>query len=408
MLELLAQIERKTTNERANRCREIIDRFFGQTVQVLPDGKYFILTGDIPAMWIRDSTWQVRPLIAVAQDEEVYQFIAGVFKLQSQFLKIDPYANAFNAAPTGDCWHKDFVDQNPWVWERKFEIDSIAAYLDLGVRLFENTGRTDHFDATFQETFAIVMELIEREQKHDPDSYIFIRDNVRSYDYLSHGGKGAPFANTGMVWSGFRPSDDACELPFHIPANFHLAATLQKYIEIVPSQSESINRTVKEILAGIEKHGWNQANSSYAYEVDGLGNQIASDDANIPSLLSLRYLGALAADDPKYLSTRAFVLSKANPYFFQSPKVSGVGSRHTPDQNIWPIAIAMQGLTGGDVEQQLEILEANMGGTNQMHESFNVNDSTDFTRAWFSWADMTYFQLVLEACDTQVIPISTK
>jgi meiotically up-regulated gene 157 (Mug157) protein len=396
---LLTEIESRAPIARSKRCHEIITRFFGETVKVQPNGNFFILTGDIPAMWIRDSTWQVRPLILASGEFETYQFISGVFKQQSAYLRIDPYANAFNASPTGDCWHKDFADQSPWVWERKFELDSIAAYLDLGVRLFEQSGRLSHFDETFDETFSLILDLIEREQDHDPESYIFLRNDVPTYDYLSHEGRGAPFARTGMVWSGFRPSDDACELPFHIPANFHLAVTLQKYLPIVFSQSERISQIVSEIKRGIDTFGWIGEKNSYAYEVDGLGNQVFGDDANIPSLLSLPYLGAIEVSAPKYLRTREFILSNKNPYFFASPEISGIGSRHTPTQHIWPIAIAMEGLTGGSAEKQLAILESNMGGANQMHESFNVNNSDEFTRPWFSWADMTYLQLVLKSCD---------
>jgi meiotically up-regulated gene 157 (Mug157) protein len=141
------------------------------------------------------------------------------------FIEIDPYANAFNISENDNCWQKDFVDQSPWVFERKFELDSLSTVLDLSLRIFA-CGINEHLDEQFAKTLEIILSVIEKEQKHDAESYVFIRKNVPSYDFLSHAGKGAPFSHTGMVWSAFRPSDDACTFNYHIPDNLHLARCL--------------------------------------------------------------------------------------------------------------------------------------------------------------------------------------
>jgi meiotically up-regulated gene 157 (Mug157) protein len=210
-----------------------------------------------------------------------------------------------------------------------------------------------------------------------------------------------------MTWSGFRPSDDGCELGYLIPSNCFAAVALDGMSEIAADvfADHSIgNRAAQlsaEIRGGIEDYGIvNHAELGrvYAYEVDGLGGSVFRDDANIPSLLSLPYLGWCAADDPTYLVTRSLVLSAANPSYFVGTAATGVGSPHTPKGSVWPLAIAMEGLTATDARDRyraLDILEATTAGTNQLHESFDVNDPMRFTRPWFSWADMTYVDLAL-------------
>jgi meiotically up-regulated gene 157 (Mug157) protein len=307
---------------------------------------------------------------------------------------IDPFANAFNPEPNGNCWHKDFVDQSPWVFERKFELDSWASVLYLARKIREQFGRTDHLDESYEEAVALILELGRKEQNHDRNGYIFKRDNGVAHDSLSHDGQGAPFGYTGMVYSAFRPSDDACTYGYLIPSNLFFMSELRKLD--APKLSSRASELAGEIYDGITKFGLIQG--KYAYEVDGLGNAQWMDDANIPSLLSLPYLEVSSADNSEYQKTRAFVLSEENPYFFSGARVEGVGSQHTPPNHVWPIAIAMEALTLNDLGKQLralETLEVNDAGTGRMHESFHVDNPATFTREWFSWSDMTYVDLVL-------------
>lgn len=387
--------------ERIERIDRYTSELFERALFPQPDGTVFVMTGDIPAMWIRDSTWQILPLLEMDPDQELIEVAVGVNKLQARQLGIDPYANAFNIDANYNCWHQDFADQSPWVFERKFEIDSLAAFFELAVSLFELTSTTSHLTEDFWNTVSSVIQVIATERKHARDSYVFVRQNAPQADYLSHGGHGAPFANTGLVWSGFRPSDDRCLFPFHIPGNAHLAVTLKKLGRIASANnqvtlaqklgdlSRALTNSLIELLTGLDQ---------IPYEVDGLGNALYQDDPNFPSILSLPFLGWCAPNDPLYLSTRSWLLSTDNPGFRCGPIAEGLSSEHTPPTHVWPLSIAMRGLTATSLAEAMEcmeMLERTDAGTGAMHESFDVDDPGKFTRPWFSWADMSYCRLAL-------------
>ena len=350
-------------------------------------------------MWLRDSTWQVAPLLN-SNHPEVIRLLIELSKVQVELFLIDPYANAFNPAPNGQCWHKDFANQSPWVFERKFELDSWASILYLARMITDKYGRTEHIDASFKEALSVMINLAKIEQHHDPESYIFKRNNGVPHDFLSRNGRGAPTAYTGMVYSAFRPSDDACTYGYLVPSNLFFLNELELLPQTLQS-AESVDLSSK-IRRGIEEFAI--IDGRYAYEVDGLGNSLFIDDANIPSLLSLPLLGCVSAEDEIYKATREFVLSARNPYFFSGTTAEGIGSQHTPTGFVWPIALAVQALTDSSISNKLEtldVLENTDGGTGNMHESFNVDDDKEFTRSWFSWADMTYVQLVLDSVNYQ-------
>ena len=350
-------------------------------------------------MWLRDSTWQVAPLL-YSRHPDVIKLLIELSKTQVELFLIDPYANAFNPVPNGACWHKDFPNQSPWVFERKFELDSWASVLYLARMIVEKYNRFDHIDSSFEEALTTMLNLAKREQRHDPDSYVFKRDNGVLHDSLSHEGYGAPVAYTGMVYSAFRPSDDACVYGYLVPSNLFFLNELERLPEKLKSPASL--RLATEIQEGLESFA--VIDGRYAYEVDGLGNSLCIDDANIPSLLSLPHLGCVPADDARYRSTREFILSFKNPYYFSGIKASGIGSQHTPSGFVWPIALAVQALTDPSVNNKLDtldLLEVTDAETGNMHEAFDVNDDKDFTRSWFSWADMTYVQLVLDSVNYQ-------
>jgi len=401
-------LEGKVSEARFKLAQGAIQRLFSETLSRSGDGSIFVITGDIPAMWLRDSTWQIRPLLASANDPEVAQLIADVSKRQIEYVLIDPYANAFNPTPDGSCWHKDFPDQSPWVFERKFELDSLAAVLDLALRLYLETGYSNHFTERFNDAVVVILDLLEREQNHEPSAYRFKRDGARDYDFLSHDGYGSPVVYTGMVWSGFRPSDDACKFGYLVPANAHMATVLQQLAnlpnEVFSNQGSQkrAQRISDEIKSGIENFGVVEVDGKkmFVYECDGLGNYLLQDDANIPSLLSLPYLGVCSESDSIYLNTRDFVLSSKNPYFYSGRVLTGLGSQHTPENQVWPLGIAMQGITStsaAEIEACIQLLENSHAGTNQMRESVGKDDPSIFTRAWFSWADMTFYHLLLKS-----------
>ena len=397
--EVFPGLEDLVSESRFNRVSKSLTSLFDKSLTRLENGRPFIITGDIPAMWLRDSTWQVAPLLN-SNHPQVVNLLIELSKTQVELFLIDPYANAFNPSPSGECWHKDFLDQSPWVFERKFELDSWASVLYLARMIIEKYDRWDHIDEKFNDALEVMLNLAQREQRHDPETYVFKRDNGVSHDSLSHEGRGAPTAYTGMIYSAFRPSDDACVYGYLVPSNFFFLNELENLSQRLKTpKSESLAR---DIRSGIEKYA--VIDNLYAYEVDGLGNALFIDDANIPSLLSLPLLAGASLDVDVYRNSREFILSSSNPYFFSGIRASGVGSQHTPKNHVWPIAMSVEALTSPSNEKKLktlDILESTDAGTGNMHEAFNVDRPEEFSRAWFSWADMTYVQLVLDSVGYQ-------
>ncbi len=371
------------------------------------DREVFVSTGDIPAMWLRDSTAQVRPYLAVAaEDTGVADAIAGVSRRQIRCVLTDPYANAFNDGPNGRHGFADVPEPGPWVWERKYEVDSLCAAVQLAYGLWRATGRTDHLGDDFRTAARVIVDLFRLEQDHGRSSYTFVRPGDER-DTLPGDGRGAPVGFTGMTWSAFRPSDDRCEHHFLVPSNalasvsLHGLATLAREVLYDDPLATDSEQLAHELDVAILARG--VAGDVLAYEVDGLGHKLIADDANLPSLLALPYLGWCAADDPSYVATRAAALSERNPWYYAGRAAAGVGSPHTPPRYIWPLAIAAAGLTAVDEQERtaaLELLANTTGGTGLMHEGFHVDDPGRFTRAWFGWANAMFAELALAITGT--------
>lgn len=336
--------------------------------------------------------------------------LIGLSKEQVSLVEIDPYANAFNETPNGAGHQADKTEMHPQVWERKYEIDSLCYPIQLAYLIWKITGRTEQFDAAFFKMLQTIFALWEVEQHHETKSpYRFERLDCVPSDTLKRNGLGTETAYTGMLWSGFRPSDDACEYGYLIPSNMFAVVVLGYAKEIIeafyPSEIETIKQAAtlqNDIQLGIEKFGtYNHPTFGeiFAFEVDGLGNQLLMDDANVPSLLSMPIIQYLEKESPIYQNTRKFILSKSNPYYFEGKLAKGIGSPHTPAGYIWPIGLAIQGLTASDKSEKLEILQMLLrtdAGTGLMHESFHPDSPEDFTREWFSWANMMFCELVLD------------
>jgi len=388
--------------------RQCYANTYETTLQRLADGSTFVITGDIPAMWLRDSTAQVRHYLPVAvHDTEVADMIAGVIRRQIFYIGIDPYGNAFNIEDNDHRYDIDLTELNGWVWERKYEIDSLCYPIQLSYLFWKATGRTDLFDESFRTVLHRIIDLWRCEQHHDDHSpYVFMREDCPPSDTLRNQGKGMPTSYTGMTWSGFRPSDDACTFGYLIPSNMFASVVLGYIAEIAIDMyhderlATKALRLQEEIDFGIENYGTvihPQYGKIYAYETDGQGNHNLMDDANVPSLLSIPYLGYRAAADTVYQNTRAFVLSEHNPYYFTGIAASGIGSPHTPTDYIWHIALSMQGLTSTDpleIKSILDTLASTHADTGFMHEGFHKDDPTKFTRPWFAWANSLFAELV--------------
>ncbi|MFC5530678.1 glycoside hydrolase family 125 protein [Cohnella yongneupensis] len=382
------------------------------TLKPQPDGTTFVITGDIPAMWLRDSAAQVHPYLSLAShDQEILEMLTGVIRRQVRFILHDPYANAYNETANGAGHQSDLTDMTPFIWERKYEVDSLCYPIWLAYWLWKETGSANHLDAEFWQAAEAIIALWTTEQYHAERSpYKFDRLNPWApYDTLSHEGHGAPVAYTGMTWSGFRPSDDACTYGYLIPSNMFAAVVLDYVAEmaavLLPAAVTLIadaKRLGGEIRDGIDKYGkveHPEFGTIYAYETDGMNNYVLMDDPNIPSLLSAPYLGYCEADDPVYLNTRSFILSKSNPYYYSGKVAKGIGSPHTPDGYVWHLALSMQGLTALDeaeTESIIATMERTDADTGFMHEGFHCDDPAQFSRPWFAWSNSLFSELVMK------------
>src|ERR1039458_5293709 len=369
----------------------------------------FVITGDIDAMWLRDSTAQVWPYLQLAQyDRKLKMLIEGVIRRQTRSILIDPYANAFNFGPTGSEWAKDLTAMKPELHERKWEIDSLCYPVRLAHGYWKQTGDGSCFDTRWREAAALIVQTFREQQRlHNQGPYTFQRITAVPGDSLSQNGYGNPTRPRGLIHSGFRPSDDACIFPFLIPSNLFAVTALDQLREIylielhdaaAARDCADLAGQVREALAKHATAVKPKYGEVYAYEVDGFGNQLFQDDANVPSLLSLPYLGCCAPDAPLYQRTRKLVLSDDNPYFSRDQAAEGLGGPHTGLNMIWPLGIITRALTSQDEKEIaacLATLKATHAGSGFMHESFSKDDATKLTRSWFAWANTLFGESIL-------------
>jgi len=371
----------------------------------------YVITGDIDAMWLRDSSAQVWPYMAfVSKDDTLKKLIAGVINRQTQYILKDPYANAFyNDANKKGEWTTDKTDMKPGVHERKYEIDSLCYPIRLGYNYWKTTGDTSPFDDNWVKAIKSTLKVFkDQQQKDGKGPYSFQRETANATDTRTLKGYGYPVKPVGLVSSAFRPSDDATVYSFLIPSNFFIVVSLKQAAEMMrtikkenslakelEALSAEVDKAIKEhAVVKHPKHG-----DIYAFEVDGFGSTLLMDDANVPSLLGLPYLDAIDVKDPIYQNTRRFVLSEDNPFFFKGKAAEGIGGPHVGMDMIWPMSIIMRGLTSNDpqeIKECIKTLKATHGDTGFMHESFHKDNPKDFTRSWFAWANTLFGELLWE------------
>lgn len=370
----------------------------------------FVYTGDIHAMWLRDSGAQVWPYVQfAAQDEHLRRMIAGVINRQFLSITIDPYANAFNDGPTGGHWMTDGTEMNPNDHERKWEIDSQCYPIRLAHEYWKVTGDTSVFgDKWIDGMKAILATLREQQRKEGHGSYRFTRVTDRQLDTKCCNGMGNPVKPCGLIASSFRPSDDATTFEFLVPSNFFAVTSLRKAAEILETVNHDIlmagecRALADEVETALKENAvvyHPKFGNIYAFEVDGFGNSYLMDDANVPSLLALAYLGDVAPDNPVYRNTRRFVLSDSNPYFFKGTAGEGIGGPHIGYDMIWPMSIMMRAFTSTDdneIRDCIVMLMNTDAGTGFMHESFHKDNPENFTRAWFAWQNTLFGELILK------------
>lgn len=378
-------------------------------------GDTFVYTGDIAAMWLRDSGAQVWPYVRYAAvDPKVAKMIAGTVIRQFQLICIDPYANAFNDGPTGDGNRDDITGARPNknVFERKWEIDSHCYPIRLAYAYWKTTGDVSVFGDEWIDAIKLTLEVFrEQQRKKEHGDYIFLRKTDRQLDTKCYVGRGNPVNPCGLIASSFRPSDDATTFEFLVPSNFFAVVSLRQASEILSAVNNKVKlskecaQLADEVEKALKKHAvvkHPKFGKIYAYEVDGFGNAFMMDDANIPSLLSLPYLGAIDPKDPIYKNTRKFVLSEWNPYFHKGKSGEGIGSPHIGVEMIWPMSIMMRAFTAKsdkEVKKCVEMLMNTDADTGFIHESFHKDDAEEFTREWFAWQNSLFGELIVYLID---------
>jgi hypothetical protein len=370
----------------------------------------FVITGDINAMWLRDSAAQVWPYLPLAnEDPKLKALLAGVINRQTQCVLIDPYANSFNEGPTGSEWKTDITEMKPELHERKWEIDSLCYTVRLAYHYWKTTGDTAVFDADWQKGAKLIYKtFIEQQRKDNLGSYKFLRKTDRQLDTVSNGGWGQPLKPVGLINSTFRPSDDATTYGFLIPSNLFAVTSLRQLTEISTKVTndkafaDQCTALAKEVETAIQKYAivnHPKYGKVYAFEVDGFGNTTLMDDANVPSLLGLPYLGCVDKNDPIYQNTRKLVWSTNNPYFFKGKAGEGIGGPHVGYDMVWPMSLIMLAMTSNsdaEIANCLKTLIATDADTGFMHETFHKDDPKNFTRSWFAWANTLFGELVLK------------
>lgn len=375
-----------------------------------------VYTGDIHAMWLRDSGAQVWPYLDLAnQDPKLKSMLRGVILRQFKCIIIDPYANAFLDPhdPNPDHnWMTDMTDMKPELHERKWEIDSHCYVIRLAHEYWKETGDASVFGDLWLNSIKLTLQTFKEQQKKDGHGpYVFQRKTERQLDTMSNGGKGHPVNPVGLIASAFRPSDDATTFQFLIPSNFFAVTSLRKAAEILKSVNKDEKLATEctaladEVETALQKYAtFNHPKygTIYAYEVDGFGNQLFMDDANVPSLLAMPYLGDVSVNDPIYQNTRKYVWSTDNPYFFKGKAGEGIGGPHIGYDMVWPMSIMMKAFTSQDdaeIKACIEMLMTTDAGTGFMHESFHKDDPKNFTRAWFAWQNTLFGELIVKLID---------
>lgn len=370
----------------------------------------FVITGDIHAMWLRDSTAQVWPYLPyINEDEKLFNLILGVINRQVKCINIDPYANAFNKEATGSEWENDITEMKPELHERKWEIDSLCYPVRLAYQFWKNTGDTSFFTSEFENAMILVLQTFkEQQRKENKGPYSFMRVTEKATDTSPCKGYGNPINPVGLICSSFRPSDDATIFSFLVPSNYFAMVSLQHLSEMFESikgnqtfSSEclSLSNEVRKALKKYAVYNHPTYGEILAFEVDGFGNQLLMDDANVPSLLSLPYVDCIETMDPLYQNTRKFVLSGNNPWYFEGKAGKGIGGPHVGEEMIWPMSIIMQAMTSTSKEEIktcLQMLKSTHADTGFMHETFHKDDPKNFTRTWFAWANTLFGELIIK------------
>jgi meiotically up-regulated gene 157 (Mug157) protein len=407
------QIECFENSIASPKLKKMFDNCFYDTlnhsISFIDKDNVYILTGDIPAMWLRDSCASVfQYLEFIKADKDVRQMILGLLNRCYFYISVDPYGNSFNKKPDYNGHKEDLGLRTPYTWERKFEIDSLCYPILLQYRAYKELGNdTSILTPAFIQTCKTILTVFQDEQHHKEKSkYYHFRPDEKEEFCIPNKGYGRDDPYTGMVWSGYRPSDDACKYSYFIPGNMLAVVILNDMVEMLNAinlkdDAKLASSLAKTIDDGINNYGITKNEvfgDIYAYETDGNGNFLLMDDANVPSLLAITSLGYVSSKPDVLENTRKACLSAVNPFYFQGKNLTGVGSPHTPKGYVWPMGVINQAMTSQSDEEKKKLLQMLLDtddNTMHIHEGINKDDPKEYTRPWFTWGNSMFAYFLL-------------
>ncbi|CAL3963866.1 unnamed protein product [Diplocarpon coronariae] len=429
----------------------------------------YVITGDIDAMWLRDSASQILvylPLLEASEDKDSLASLwRGLINIHARYIVISPYCHSFQPPPESGVQptHNGAYSQNhpdpPYdplkVFDCKWELDSLASFLQISVAYYERTKDIDFFqkyswipavEAAVLAAAAMKLGTYAKDGKVEKSAWTFTGWTNRGTETLSNDGLGNPTKENGMIRTAFRPSDDACIYQLLVPANMMWAKYLEDGSLIMEQlkgeNAKDITNKMRDQAFGIRQGIDRDAivhhrdfGDIFAYEIDGYGGANLMDDANVPSLLAIPLWNysesAFKLPPPPhgekaknyaeiYANTRRFVLSDNNPYFMKGPVISAIGGPHVGPGRAWPMAAIIRAITsystlgslaaGGldkvsqkdiedEVKQQIGMVLNSTAGTGVVHESVDTFNQNKWSRAWFGWANGLLGELLIKVAE---------
>ncbi|KAF8974386.1 Six-hairpin glycosidase-like protein [Flammula alnicola] len=391
-------------------------KYFSQTENLA-----FIITGDITAQWLRDTANQFahyHTLLSV--DRELATLVKAVINNEARYVAEYPYCGSFQPPPESGLApsHNDWADgvtvnppvNNQTVFECKYEIDSLCGFLKLSRSYYQATKDSSFINANWRDAVDQIFRVInEQSQGTFDENFNFISyynwtgGGGSLSPMVNNGGNGEPKAYTGLVGTHHRPSDDLSVFAFLTPANAMLSVELTNLANMLDSvgQLRNVSQQAKQWSSRIHDaiYSTTLVDNVFAYETNGLGSRYVMDDANVPSLLSLPYLGFLDKNNTAYVATRKMLLSRNNPYYSAGKTFNGIGGPHVDPWNPWPMS-HISAIFGTDDDQEilqhLSIIANNTNGLGLIHESQSIYDPTSYTRSWFAWANSYFAEMILD------------
>nr|GAT45504.1 predicted protein [Mycena chlorophos] len=387
----------------------------------------FVVTGDIPAEWLRDSSNQFKNYLPLlAYDEHLRELTRGVINLQARYITQYPYCNAFQPPPesglppqggSGDTGaHISPPDDLKIVWTCGYELDSLLSFIQLSRLYYDYSGDTTVFTYDDGKWFKAMtsyeldsllsfLQLSRLYYDYSGDTTVFTYDDGKWFKAMTSVLKAAA-AGTKRRTTSQRRQDGAEGDAEQEPPPPDLATLLERHSglrQIALTRSKTVEDALWE-YGTVPTKKWGEV---FAYEVDGYGGAAIQDDANVPSLISLPYLGFVNTTSDIYQNTRKMLLSptgSGNPYYAHGPAIRGVSSPHIDEAHVWPMGIVSEVITGTDDQEILDALEwlkNSTTGLGLIHESVHSHNVYDYTRPWFAWANSYFGEALVYIAETR-------